>query len=205
MSSAAPAPGASDGRPPVPVPVPPGGHPLRVDPARRQGSPSAPATPPVGSLPSGHLPVVDETSAGGLVVERHVSGHRAAVILRRNRAGRLEMCLPKGHLEGRETPEEAAVREIHEETGIVGTVRSTLGVIDYWFSGEDRRVHKVVHHFLLRSEGGVITAAGDPDGEAEDACWVPLHELPDRLAYPNEQRLAATALQTLSDSPELVE
>ncbi|MFV2145585.1 MULTISPECIES: NUDIX hydrolase [Isoptericola] len=205
MSSAAPAPGASDGRPPVPVPVPPGGHPLRVDPARRQSGTPVPAAAPATNLPSGHLPVVDETSAGGLVVERHVSGHRAAVILRRNRAGRLEMCLPKGHLEGRETPEEAAVREIREETGIVGTVRTTLGVIDYWFSGEDRRVHKVVHHFLLRSEGGTITAAGDPDGEAEDACWVPLDELPDRLAYPNEQRLAATALQALSDSPELVE
>lgn len=149
--------------------------------------------------------MVDETSAGGLVVERHVSGHRAAVILRRNRAGRLEMCLPKGHLEGVETPEEAAVREIREETGIIGTVRSTLGVIDYWFSGEDRRVHKVVHHFLLRSEGGTITAADDPDGEAEDACWVPLAELPERLAYPNEQRLAATAVQTLSQSPEIVE
>lgn len=205
MSSAAPAPGASDGRRPVAVPVPPGGHPLRVDPARRRGRPAAPAAAPSGRLASGHLPVVDETSAGGIVVDRHLAGHRAAVILRRNRAGRLEMCLPKGHLEGRETPEEAAVREIREETGIVGTVRTTLGVIDYWFSGEDRRVHKVVHHFLLRSEGGLITAAGDPDGEAEDARWVTLDELPDRLAYPNEQRLAASALQTLSERPELVE
>ncbi|WP_402463768.1 NUDIX hydrolase [Isoptericola aurantiacus] len=202
MSSAAPAPGAPDGRPSVPVPVPPGGHPLRVDPARVHGRSGAPE----GRGPTaGHLPVVDETSAGGLVVERHVSGPRAAVILRRNRGGRLEMCLPKGHLEGAETPAEAAVREIHEETGIVGTVRSTLGVIDYWFSGEDRRVHKVVHHFLLRAEGGAITAAGDPDGEAEDACWVLVEELPHRLAYPNEQRLAATALQVLIRTPDLVE
>lgn len=204
MSSAAPAPGAPDGRPSVPVPVPPGGHPLRVDPARRHGRSAAPGNAPAASG-SGHLPVVDETSAGGLVVERHVSGHRAAVILRRNRAGRLEMCLPKGHLEGAETPEEAAVREIREETGIVGTVRTTLGVIDYWFSGEDRRVHKVVHHFLLRAEGGTITAAGDPDGEAEDARWVPLDELTERLAYPNEQRLAASAMQALTATPGLVE
>lgn len=185
----------------MPVPVPPGGHPLKVDPARLRRRATVPST--AGS--TGHLPVVDETSAGGLVVERHVSGHRAAVILRRNRAGRLEMCLPKGHLEGAETPEEAAVREIREETGIQGTVRRTLGVIDYWFSGEDRRVHKVVHHFLLRADGGLITAADDPDGEAEDARWVPLTELPDRLAYPNEQRLAATALHVLTHTPDLVE
>lgn len=183
------------------VPVPPGGHPLKVDPARLRRR----ATTPSAAGGTGHLPVVDETSAGGLVVERHVSGHRAAVILRRNRAGRLEMCLPKGHLEGSETPEEAAVREIREETGIHGTVRRTLGVIDYWFSGEDRRVHKVVHHFLLRADGGLITAADDPDGEAEDARWIPLTELPDRLAYPNEQRLATTALHVLTHTPDLVE
>jgi 8-oxo-dGTP pyrophosphatase MutT (NUDIX family) len=201
MSSAAPAPGGPEGRPSVPVPVPPGGHPLRVDPARLATGTVGPAT----GTPAGQLPVVDETSAGGLVVARHDAGPRAAVILRRNRAGRLEMCLPKGHLEGRETPAEAAVREIREETGIIGSVRSTLGVIDYWFSGDDRRVHKVVHHFLLRAEGGLITADGDPDGEAEDARWVPLADLPGLLAYPNEQRLAATALQVLDRAPELVE
>ncbi|PFG41400.1 NUDIX domain-containing protein [Isoptericola jiangsuensis] len=201
MSSAVPAPGAPEGRPSVPVPVPPGGHPLRVDPARLATG----AVGPAAGVPAGQLPVVDETSAGGLVVDPHRSGPRAAVILRRNRAGRLEMCLPKGHLEGRETPAEAAVREIHEETGIIGSVRTTLGVIDYWFSGDDRRVHKVVHHFLLRAEGGTITAAGDPDGEAEDARWVPLVDLPELLAYPNEQRLAATALQVIGRTPDLVE
>ncbi|GAA4730269.1 hypothetical protein GCM10023216_22440 [Isoptericola chiayiensis] len=188
----------------MPVPVPPGGHPLRVDPARVHGGAVASAGGP-GHATTAHLPVVDETSAGGLVVQPHRTGPQAAVILRRNRAGRLEMCLPKGHLEGRETPEEAAVREIREETGISGTVRSALGVIDYWFSGEDRRVHKVVHHFLLRADGGVITAAGDPDGEAEDARWVPLAELTQRLAYPNEQRLAGAALQVLVRTPDLVE
>jgi 8-oxo-dGTP pyrophosphatase MutT (NUDIX family) len=203
MSFAVPAPGAPDGRPSVPVPVPPGGHPLKVDPARLHGN--FVAAPARGSSGPGHLPVVDETSAGGLVVETHRGGPRVAVILRRNRAGRLEMCLPKGHLEGRETPAEAAVREIREETGIIGTVRTPLGVIDYWFSGEDRRVHKVVHHFLLRAEGGEISVEGDPDHEAEDARWVPLDELPERLAYPNEQRLALAALRVLNRTPDLVE
>jgi 8-oxo-dGTP pyrophosphatase MutT (NUDIX family) len=169
-----------------------------VDPARLHTvSGVAPAAVP--------LPVVEETSAGGLVIRSSPGGPHAAVIVRRNRGGRLEWCLPKGHLEGKETPEQAAVREIREETGIRGTVRTELGVIDYWFSGEDRRVHKVVHHFLLRADGGSISAAGDPDGEAEDALWVHVDDLPERLSYPNEQRLAQTAQQVLARDPGLVE
>ena len=57
----------------------------------------------------------------------------------RNRAGRVEWCLPKGHLEGEETLEEAAVREIAEETGITGRVLASLGTIDYWFSTAEKR------------------------------------------------------------------
>ena len=207
MSSPAPVPGPRRRRPAAPVPVPPGGHQLKVDPARLSG-PRGTATPAVvGAAVSGtttHLPVNEETSAGGLVVQIAAGGPEAAVIVRRNRGGRLEWCLPKGHLEGEETPEQAAVREIHEETGILGTIRTRLGVIDYWFSGEDHRVHKVVHHFLLRSEGGTITAEGDPDGEAEDALWVPVEQLTERLSYPNEQRLAVIAQQVLRRTPEVL-
>ncbi len=164
----------------APVPAPPGGHALHIDPRNRLG----------GAAP---LPVVDEVSAGGLVVETDAAGPRAAIIARRNRGGRLEWCLPKGHLEGAETPEEAAIREIAEETGIHGVVQEPLGVIDYWFTGDDRRVHKVVHHFLLRATGGRLTVDGDPDGEAEDVAWIPVADLPERLAYPNERRIAVVA------------
>ena len=140
--------------------------------------------------------MVEETSAGGLVVAMIDGAAHAAVIARRNRAGRLEWCLPKGHLEGEETPEEAAVREIAEETGITGVVRTRLGVIDYWFSGEGRRVHKAVHHFLLEALSGRLTVEGDPDGEAEDVAWIALDDLGGRLSYPNERRLASDVLAT---------
>ncbi|WP_125775627.1 NUDIX hydrolase [Antribacter gilvus] len=195
MSTPAPASDRPDGRPDVPAP--PGGAPLRVDPSTLRTVPPVPPPP--------HLPVVDETSAGGLVLRAASGTYEAAVLLRRNRTGRLEWCLPKGHLEGVETPEEAAVREIHEETGIRGRIQADLGVIDYWFTGEDRRVHKVVHHFLLRAESGRLTVEDDPDGEAEDALWVAMDELPDRLSYPNEQRLAAAARELLDSDPGLRE
>ena len=146
---------------------------------------------------SSNLPVVGETSAGGLVVNVADGVPFAAVIARRNRGGRIEWCLPKGHLEGAETAEEAALREVREETGITGRIIRHLATIDYWFSGPDRRVHKVVHHFLMGYLAGEVTVEDDPDHEAEEARWLALRDLPHTLVYPNERRIAGIALDLL--------
>lgn len=145
------------------------------------------------------LPVTEETSAGGLVIDFTASAPHVAVIARRNRAGRLEWCLPKGHLEGDETEEEAAIREIAEETGIDGRILLKVGMIDYWFTGRQSRIHKSVHHFVLEAIGGELTVENDPDREAEDVQWIALADLPERLAYPNERRLVVLATQMLQE------
>jgi len=146
------------------------------------------------------MPTVEETSAGGLIVDRAQGTARAAVIARLNRAGRVEWCLPKGHLEHGETPEQAAVREIEEETGIRGRVVRPLGTIEYRFSAEGRRVHKLVHHYLLEALGGTLTIDGDPDQEAIDVAWVPLQKLGGLLTFPNERRIAREATAMLEDT-----
>src|SRR5689334_12632584 len=77
--------------------------------------------------PGRRLRRVDETSAGGLVVaDDGVSEPRAALIGRTDRRGRLLWSLPKGHIEEGETPEDTAVREVAEETGIIGEVVAPL-------------------------------------------------------------------------------
>jgi len=126
----------------------------------------------------------------------HLTGS-AAVIGRLDRRGRLLWSLPKGHIEIGETAEEAAVREVEEETGIIGRVVAPLGTIDFWFVAEDRRVHKTVHHFLLQALGGELS---DQDIEVSEVAWVPLDELEARLAYADERRLIRRATELLEET-----
>ncbi len=127
----------------------------------------------------------------------HRKADAAAVIGRLDRRGRLLWSLPKGHIEEGETAEQAAVREVEEETGIIGCVVAPLGTIDFWFVAEDRRVHKTVHHFLLRATGGELS---DEDIEVSEVAWVPLDELESRLAYADERRLIRRATELLEDT-----
>lgn len=137
---------------------------------------------------------VEETSAGGLVLDE---SHRGALIGRQDRRGRMVWSLPKGHIEDGETPEAAAVREIREETGISGAIVAPLGVIDFWFMADNRRVHKTVHHFLLRAEGGELSSE---DAEVDSVEWVPLADMPTRLAYADERRLMDRVQELLADT-----
>ena len=104
----------------------------------------------------------------------------------------------EGHLEGAETAEEAATREVYEETGITARVLRHLASIDYWFSGTDRRVHKIVHHFLMEELAGELTTQNDPDQEAERVEWIRMDRVGSRLAYPNERRIVSVARDILS-------
>jgi 8-oxo-dGTP pyrophosphatase MutT (NUDIX family) len=139
------------------------------------------------------LRTVHETSAGGLVIDG-IDGPKetqvAALIGRIDRRGRMLWSLPKGHIELGETAEQTAIREVAEETGIQGTVLAALGSIDYWFVTEGRRVHKTVHHYLMRFLGGELS---DDDVEVSEVAWVPLKDLASRLAYADERKLAEVA------------
>jgi len=133
---------------------------------------------------------VDEVSAGGLVID--TTGTMGLLIGRydhKDASGkRVLWSLPKGHIEDGESPEQAAIREVAEETGINSSITKSLGVIDFWFMAGGKRIHKTVHHFLFIEVDGVLLAQ---ESEVDEVSWFPLTEIVDRLAYPDEKKLIA--------------
>ena len=133
---------------------------------------------------------VDEVSAGGLVID--FSGTKGLLIGRYDQKDasreRILWSLPKGHIEAGETPEEAAIREVAEETGITSEISRELGVIDFWFMAGGKRIHKTVHHYLFKEVSGVLTPQ---ESEVDEARWFPLEEIVSLLAFPDEKKLIA--------------
>ena len=129
-----------------------------------------------------------EFSAGGVVVRR--AGGRTDVAVVRPRRG--VMALPKGHPEEGETLEQAATREVLEETGLTAQPVERLGEVSYWYTLSGERVLKGVTFFLFDYLSGSVE---DHDDEVEEAAWVPLDEAPRLLSYKGEREMAAKALE----------
>jgi ADP-ribose pyrophosphatase YjhB (NUDIX family) len=136
--------------------------------------------------------VAREFSAGGVVVR-----DRDCVVIvptRRAADGRRVLALPKGHPDGDETPQDAALREVREEAGVEACAVEKLGDVRYFYQRDGRRIAKVVSFFLLEY------VAGEPaehDHEVEEARWMPLEEAAQALTYKGEREMAARALGRL--------
>jgi 8-oxo-dGTP pyrophosphatase MutT (NUDIX family) len=122
-----------------------------------------------------------ETSYGGVVV-------RGGELLVITPAGKRVTGLPKGGRNEGETPEQAAAREVREETGVTATVSRPLGDVTYWYRRGGRRVRKTVHFFFCEYVTG---STADHDHEVDDARWIPLASARETLSYPGERALIA--------------
>ncbi|GDX24218.1 hypothetical protein LBMAG10_08830 [Actinomycetes bacterium] len=166
----------------------PAGKPGEVKPSdlKTKKSPAKKSAKPDKSKNPNTSRRVEEISAGGLVVD--LSGERGLLIGRHDKRGRTLWSLPKGHIEVGETPEAAALREVEEETGIISKITRSLGVIDFWFMADGKRIHKTVHHFLFAEVSGDLSPQ---ISEVDVVDWFPLDEIATRLAYPDERKLIA--------------
>jgi 8-oxo-dGTP pyrophosphatase MutT (NUDIX family) len=137
---------------------------------------------------------VREVSAGGIVYRRTGETVEVALIRTGRRWG-----LPKGHLEAGESLQQAAVREVAEETALQGEVVGKLGDISYRYTnkrraGEPLRVFKRVHFYLLRWITGAIQGQ---DYEVDEARWFSLDDALARLSYPTEKKMMSRAIEII--------
>lgn len=139
---------------------------------------------------------VNEVSAGGFVISKH-DPNLVALMARFNRGGKLEWCIPKGHLENQETKEQAAIREVFEETGLVSEIIDYLGELSYQFIQSGTRISKTVHVYLLQQVDGELSMENDPHNEASQLEWVQVPQLLARLSHGNEKRIAEKAIELI--------
>lgn len=139
-----------------------------------------------------------ELSAGLVLVRRMRGAYWFAAVQPRGKPDGT-WALPKGLIDPVEQPDETALREGFEETGVQGRLDSKLGDIRYVYTWQGERVFKVVSFYLAHSSGGRIGSL--PPGmevEVADARWLRLAEAHRLLAYKGEREMAARALETLS-------
>ncbi|RUM30769.1 MAG: NUDIX hydrolase [Aquifex sp.] len=98
---------------------------------------------------------------------------------------------PKGNIERGEKPEETAVREVWEETGVRGKIVDYIGEIHYWYTLKGERVFKTVKYYLMKYEEGVPK----PSWEVKDAKFFPIEEAKKLLKYRGDREIYEKALK----------
>lgn len=133
-----------------------------------------------------------QLSAGGVVCRRSPTGELEVVLIATQNGQRWG--LPKGLVERGESLEEAAQREVREETGLVVEILSRLEPIEYWFwwdeDGQKVRYHKKVYFFLMACRGGDVS---QHDFEVEDVRWFPISEAVEQVSYRSEREVLRQA------------
>jgi 8-oxo-dGTP pyrophosphatase MutT (NUDIX family) len=159
------------------------------------------------------MAIAREFSAGALVI-RHMQGKWWVAVIEPGRHGEPEdrkdvIALPKGNVDAGEKAEQAAIREVLEETGLRAKPITKLASIRYvysrkWAGGE--KIFKVVTFYLMKAQSGRIGQIKDEmKHEVRRAYWLPLHEAAAKLSYTGERQMAKQAAEYVnSHSQELL-
>ncbi len=108
--------------------------------------------------------------------------------------GRTRWGLPKGAVAPGETSEQAALREVLEETGLEAQIVKPLNTIEYFFRASDSLIRKRVDFYLMLHTGGELKPQLT---EVDDVEWVELSEAIRRASFASEKKLLESAQQEL--------
>ncbi len=133
-----------------------------------------------------------EHSSGGAVIAIRDGRPHVAMIATR---GRTRWGLPKGAVAKGETSEQAALREVREETGLEATIVKPLDTIEYFFRVGDTLIRKRVDFYLMQHTGGTLAPQLS---EVDDVEWVSLSEAIERASFDSEKKLLESALKELA-------
>jgi 8-oxo-dGTP pyrophosphatase MutT (NUDIX family) len=139
-----------------------------------------------------------EHSAGGVVMRVTSTPDQPLVLLIRDSYD--NWGFPKGHIEPGEDADQAAVREVHEETGLTDfAVRGLIDTIDWWFRFRGRLIHKVCDFYLMVIPPDGAYATSPLRAEGISACeWVPYQEACERVSYENAKAVLGRAYAMLT-------
>ena len=137
------------------------------------------------------------TSSGGVIFKAKEDGVQVILISHHNQKGKLIWCLPKGSVEKGESLQETALREVREETGVVGRILEKIGQIQYWFYSkeEETKIFKTVHFFLLEYLQG---DEKDHDSEVDEARWMEISQALGMLTHDSERAIMEKAARYLT-------
>lgn len=144
-----------------------------------------------------------EFSAGAVVL-RYMKDRWWLAVIEPGREGepderKFVTALPKGNVDAGEKPQETAVREVREETGITAEPVAKLADIKYVYSrkwSDNAKIFKVVSFFLMKYRSGQIDdVKANMRHEVRRAYWLPLEEAKAQLSYKGEKGVAEKALE----------
>jgi 8-oxo-dGTP pyrophosphatase MutT (NUDIX family) len=142
-----------------------------------------------------------QVSAGGVVFRRG-GGRTEVALISVGAQNRWQ--LPKGLVDAGESPEDAALREAREETGLDAELVAPVEKIEYWYFSNERgarvRFHKFVHFYLLRFTSGDVR---DHDAEVNEARWIEIDEAIEMLAFKGERTVVERAREMIESELEV--
>lgn len=147
---------------------------------------------------AGRPRVRGEHSAGGVVMR--LTGPRDQPLVLLIRDSYDNWGFPKGHVEVGEYADQAAVREVQEETGLADfAVRGLIDTIDWWFRFRGRLIHKVCDFYLMVIPPDGAYATSPQRAEGISACeWVPYPEAYERVSYENAKAVLVRGFEMLT-------